>query len=219
MEAIRCSRGHYYDKALGACPVCAREGREQNFGSFGSYPMGQDDIPATAPATGFGEAGIPGETVPETAPGFSATDFIPTTPGGQGGWKIDNYEPTAPSSMGAGEGYDPVVGWLVCISGPNRGKSYQLHGGTNFIGSNKEMDVCLENDNTISHRNAATISYDDMDKSFFIQKGQAARNLIYLNGRSVRSDSNLAMYDRIQIGATDLMFIPLCGEKFSWQDV
>ena len=27
MEAVKCARGHYYDKALGKCPVCAAEGK------------------------------------------------------------------------------------------------------------------------------------------------------------------------------------------------
>ena len=80
------------------------------------------------------------------------------------------------------------------------------------------MDICIENDNTISRRKAASISYDDLGKVFFIQKGEG-RNLIYLNGAAVRSDADLAIYDRIRIGSTELIFVPLCCDKFTWQEV
>src|SRR5690242_13732720 len=29
---------------------------------------------------------------------------------------------------------DPVVGWLVCVEGPDRGKDYRLHSEKNFVG-------------------------------------------------------------------------------------
>lgn len=242
MEAIKCSRGHYYDRALGACPVCAADGAGAGFG-FGA-PMNSDfvpdDIPATAPATsaagnspaggfgGFGGfGGNPGETVPASE-GYVPTmaDPQPRNPvvnsgsnGGNGGgnWQIEDYEPTMPEAFDGVEGFDPIVGWLICVKGPNRGKDYRLHSGTNFIGRSKQMDVCIEGDATISSKNAASISYDDRSKSFFIQKGEV-RNLIYLNGRPVRSDADLVIYDKIEIGSTALLFIPLCGEQFNWQD-
>ena len=154
--------------------------------------------------------------MPVTDPGFTPTDFAPSS-SNNAGWEIEDYEPTMPDAINDVEGFDPIVGWLICVKGPNRGKDYRLHSGTNFIGRSKEMDVCIENDQTISKRNAASISYDDRTKSFFIEKGEV-RNLIYLNGKSVRSDADLTVYDRIEIGSTELVFIPLCGEKFNWQD-
>ena len=77
------------------------------------------------------------------------------------------------------------------------------------------MDVCIENDQTISKKNAASISYDDRSKTFFIQKGEV-RNLLYLNGKPVRSDADIVAYDRLEIGSTELVFLPLCGENFDW---
>lgn len=224
MATIKCSKGHLYDSAQGSCPVCAREGSSWNFGGV------PDDIPATSPAGnwgGFAEVSetMPGagfginigETEPVTSPGFTAGDFY-VKPGGSAP-KLDDYEPTGVVPMeGEAYGFDPVVGWLICVKGPNRGRDYRLHSGTNFIGSSKEMDVCIEHDQTISHRNAASISYDDRSKTFYIQKGDV-RNLLYLNGRSVRSDADIVIYDRIEIGSTELIFIPLCGDGFSWQGV
>ena len=134
------------------------------------------------------------------------------------GWQVDDYGETQPSGVNGVAGFDPIVGWLVCVKGPNRGRDYRLHSGTNYIGSSKEMDVCIDNDKTISRHRAASISYDERGQVFFIQKGEG-RNLIYLNGSAVRSDADLAIYDHILIGSTELVFVPLCCEKFSWQEV
>lgn len=217
MEVIKCSRGHYYDSALGYCPVCSAEaGGSDNAGSFFEGNDAPDDIPATAPASSFAGETDFNRTMPVTDAGFTPTDFTPSS-GDNNGWEIDDYEPTKPDTINDIEGFDPIVGWLICVKGPNRGRDYRLHSGTNFIGRSKEMDICIENDQTISKRNAASISYDDRTKAFFIEKGEV-RNLIYLNGKSVRSDADIVIYDRIEIGSTELIFVPLCGEKFNWQD-
>lgn len=246
MQAIQCSKGHFYDQSLGQCPKCAEEARKRG----GSMGMGADvpdfiPIPNTAPVgisatapvedtmNGYVPSAVPptmptpdsfgsfgggtvGGTVPVTNPGFTPTDFVPT--GGGTGWQVDDYGETQPNGVTGVAGFDPIVGWLVCVKGPNRGRDYRLHSGTNYIGSSKEMDICIDNDKTISRHRAASISYDEKGQVFFIQKGEG-RNLIYLNGSAVRSDADLAIYDHIVIGSTELVFVPLCCEKFSWQEV
>lgn len=47
---------------------------------------------------------------------------------------------------------EPVVGWLVCIDGYDKGKDYKLKTEKNFIGRTPEMDVCIEGDNSISRK-------------------------------------------------------------------
>lgn len=216
MQAIQCSKGHFYDQSQGECPKCAEEARRSAC-SFIEVP---DYIPATAPASMSATLPIDeplGGTVPVTRPGFSPTDFV-TKPNNAGGWQVDDYGETQPCPVTDVEGFDPIVGWLVCVKGPNRGKDYRLHSGTNYIGSHKDMDVCIDNDRTISREKAASISYDDRGQVFFIQRGEG-RNLVYLNGKAVRSDADLNSYDRILIGATELVFVPLCSEQFKWQEV
>lgn len=218
MEAIKCNRGHYYDKALGSCPVCAAEagGAPSPFVTGSNVP---DDIPATAPATGGFD--IPA-TIPASEPGFGPGELGAN--GGGGAFVVEDYGATAPAisyNSFAGvsqEPFDPVVGWLICIKGPNRGKDYRLHSGTNFVGRSKSMDVCLENDQTVSSRNHASVSYDERSRCFFLQKGEV-RNLIYLNGKPVFGYETLTIYDRVEIGNTELMFVPLCCDKFDWQNV
>ena len=222
MAMTKCEKGHIYDSAQGGCPICGK----------GASGFVMDDIPATGPVeSGWTGGFVPGDggrggyadainpyvpsdpvgmTQAVTTPGFTEGDFA-------GGRKVDldDYDPTEAEPINGVSGFDPVVGWLVCVKGPNRGRDYRLHSGTNFIGRSKEMDVCIENDQTISKKNAASISYDDRSKTFFIQKGEV-RNLLYLNGKPVRSDADIVAYDRLEIGSTELVFLPLCGENFDW---
>ena len=219
MEAIKCSRGHYYDKALGSCPVCAAEAGNQRspFVTGSDVP---DDIPATTPAGGFD---IPA-TIPASQPGFTPTDLgvTPrTTPVSSAApsWDIEDYGSTTPADMmGSDSSYDPVVGWLICVKGENKGKDYRLHSGTNFIGRGKQNDICIDNDQAVSSKNHASVSYDDRERVFYITKGEV-RNPTYLNGRALRSDADLNIYDRIEIGNTELLFVPLCGDRFDWKDI
>ncbi len=242
MATVTCKNGHFYDSALGTCPICARGGHASV--SYGA--TAPDNIPATEPAAEWGGMGSIGATEPAsewgrggatehsspynatfwtpaagkdvgatqpvTKPGFTEGDFVYQKS------SMDDYGPTMPGAVNNVEGFDPIVGWLVCVKGPNRGKDYRLHSGTNFIGRSKEMDVCIEHDQTISKRNAAMLTYDDRSKMFFIQKGEV-RNLMYLNGKPALSVVDIHKFDRIEIGATELVFIPLCGEEFNWQDV
>lgn len=215
MEAIKCSRGHYYDKALGSCPVCAAESGNQR-SPFVTGSEVPDDIPTTTPATGGGFD--IGATIPATTPGFTPTDLGGVQPKGGNVWDIEDYGNTAPASFNGEEAFDPIVGWLICVKGSNRGKDYRLHSGTNFIGRGKQNDVCIENDQAISTRNHASVSYDVRERVFYIAKGEV-RNPTYLNGRALRSDADLVAYDRIEIGNTELIFVPLCNDQFNWQDL
>lgn len=173
-----------------------------------------DDFSPTMPTMGGFEnfaAPAPGPTIPDVNGGF-------TNPGMYQPQMDDIGVTTVQPLDGISTGADPVVGWLVCVKGPDMGKDYRLHSGTNFIGRSERMDVCIKNDTAISRESAASVSYDDRSRTFFIQKGEV-RNLIYLNGRALRSDADLAIYDRIEIGNTMLVFVPLCGQQFNWQEV
>ena len=112
-------------------------------------------------------------------------------------------------------GFDPVVGWLVCTEGPSRGKSYTIRGGINSIGRSDRMDITITGDRTISAENHARLSYSDKNNRFNLLPGDG-RNIVYLNGEEVFSPMPLKAYDQIDFGATKLLFIPLCGEQFTW---
>ena len=113
-------------------------------------------------------------------------------------------------------GMDPVVGWLVALDGKCRGCSYLLHSDNNFIGRSPQMDVCIEGDETVSSAGHAFITYDSRDRIFYLTPGEV-RNIVRKNGKPVLQSAELKARDRIEIGSTTLMFIPLCDEDFSWE--
>lgn len=78
------------------------------------------------------------------------------------------------------------------------------------------MDICISGDDTISRNDHAFVVYDPRKKTFRIQAG-LSRGLIYLNGKEVIASELLATYDIISIGQSELLFIPLCGERFQWE--
>lgn len=112
-------------------------------------------------------------------------------------------------------GIDPVVGWLVCIDGPQRGRDYRIHSERNLIGRSPDMDICITGDETISRRAHAIVSFEPKRATFRLSAGDG-RGLVYLNDEVVESSAKLIAYDIVELGQTKLMFVPFCGEQFMW---
>ena len=113
---------------------------------------------------------------------------------------------------------DPVVGWLVVIDGPGKGKSVQLGYGMNSIGRSPEERVALIfGDEEISRKGHAAIVYDPRGRKFYIQHGDGT-NLTYIGDAPVLQPTELKGWEHVSIGRTKLMFVPFCSQQFDWQD-
>ncbi len=113
---------------------------------------------------------------------------------------------------------NPVVGWLVLVDGPGKGRALELGYGMNDIGRGEDARIPLPfGDEEISRHQHAIVTYDPRGRLFYIQHGNA-RNLTYLNGQPVLQPNQLQGGERITMGVTELMFVPLCGPDFDWQD-
>lgn len=112
---------------------------------------------------------------------------------------------------------EPVVGWLVCIKGGDFGASYNLKSGKNFIGRDRNMDVCIPTDKSISRQCHAIVIYDPKSGKFLVQPG-TSRELFYLNEGVVLGVEEISANDVLTVGKTDLMFMPFCSDKFSWEE-
>lgn len=110
----------------------------------------------------------------------------------------------------------PVVGWLVALNGSEKGKDYKIYSENNFIGRGENMMISLRGDNNISREKHAIISYDPRANEFYFAPADG-RNIVRLNGSAVLMTTKLAPYDRLEIGSTELLFVPLCGEAFQWE--
>lgn len=147
MELKKCQDGHYYDGSIyEECPVC-REAKAGNLnegtmpiqsgGSNHTIPLGTAAIGSQTASMGGGRT-VPlegGRTAPvgagQTAPlqnGFTA----PLTGSGYSEAARDRGQTIA--LVQKEMGIDPVVGWLVCISGAEKGRDYRIHSDNNFIG-------------------------------------------------------------------------------------
>ena len=113
---------------------------------------------------------------------------------------------------------DPVVGWLVVIEGPGKGRAVPLGYGSNSIGRGATDRVKLDfGDDQISRSGHAVVTYDPRGRKFYVQHG-GGTNLTYLGDQPVLAPAELPVLSHISIGDTVLRFVPLCGADFDWQD-
>lgn len=206
-ELVSCQQGHYYNAAIHAvCPIC------------GSPAAGASSpIPKTGPAEGAQGAFPKTEAV---GSGASSGNFVKTEAVIQRDIPSSSVQMPGHTIIGGDDGMleetatEPVVGWLVCIEGPVRGTDYRIHAGYNYIGRD-EGDIHIRGDQQISRQNHAMIAYDSDERVFYVGPS-AGRNLIKVGGKTVISAVEIKAYDVLSIGTTKLLFVPLCGEHFSW---
>lgn len=112
----------------------------------------------------------------------------------------------------------PCVGWLVALGGEHIGTDFRLKTGKNFIGRSAQMDVALTEDKSVSRESHAIIVYEPKEHLYLVQSGESS-SLVYLNNKVVLSPVELKAYDMITVGEINLLFMPLCGERFNWGEL
>lgn len=109
------------------------------------------------------------------------------------------------------------VGWIVGLNGVSKGRLFPCKVGRNRIGSGRNMDIVLLGEQSVSQDTHALIIYEPRKRRFFIQAG-TSDGLTYLNDELVFTHDELHVYDRITLGEAEFVFVPLCGECFSWAE-
>lgn len=194
MAITRCPNGHFYDPDSNpSCPWCAvpagnQEGTRQVYPN--TIPMGNE---------GGSTVRVSPQNAPKAAPARSSIDEGHTI-----------------AVVKKKTGIDPVVGWLVCVKGPDRGRDYQIRSEKNAVGRSDSMDICVAGDETISRNDHAFVVYDPKKNLFRIQAG-LSRGLVYLNGEEVVSSETMKAYDRVEMGESSFVFVPFCGENYQWE--
>ena len=191
MAIKRCPNGHFFDPDINlSCPWCA-------------VPAGDNEGTHRINPPGSPAGGNAGGTVKLSQPNRPSAPKNP----------VDEGHTVAVVKRKTG--IDPVVGWLVCIQGPDRGRDFRIRTEKNSIGRSDSMDICISGDDSISRNDHAFLVYDPKKKTFRIQSG-LSRGLVYLNGEEVITSETLTAYDRIELGQSVLLFVPFCGEAFQW---
>lgn len=109
---------------------------------------------------------------------------------------------------------NPIAGWLVCKEGENKGRSFEIHIGKNFVGRSMKMDIHT-NDEQISRENHFSIIYEPKEAEFYVVQGNG---LTYYNGVMLTNAQRLNEDDEISAGSSTYVFIPFCKKGRDWND-
>ena len=112
---------------------------------------------------------------------------------------------------------EPVAGWLVAVSGPHFGESFPFPAGRSSLGRSADNDIVLAKDPSVSRSRHCFIVYEPKHRTFFVQPGEGS-GLTYRNDDYITASTELAPRDILEIGGTKLLFVPLCGEDFDWEE-
>ena len=192
MKSIRCSKGHFYDgDRYASCPHCQDGGEPNNTVAFKQ----SDEDQGTTIVKGS-------DSESEYDPPIIQNDDDAKT------ISILNYDQVEGTPK-------PTVGWLVCVKGRFEGKDFCLKSGSNFIGRDGDMDVCLAGEASVSRKRHAIIIYEPRQNLFMVRPGYS-RELFYLKYEVVLEPKKIEKNDIIQVGTVSLMLVPCCDDKFTW---
>lgn len=159
--------------------------------------------PEPVPESPANDAPLPDSlTQAVAATGYNKTSALPKT--------VAYYEL-------AEENIEPPTAWLVCTKGVYQGHAFACKSGRNRIGRNPNCNINLINDNSIAREAHAIILYDHKHRVFYLQNG-SSDGIVYLNDSPLLAHEQLNAYDQIEIGKAEFVFLPLCGERFAWED-
>lgn len=189
MKLKRCDYGHYYDPTkFDACPHCQARDRQETTVALYDEDSTPPPAPAFVPPLAPAPAAMPAEDLPTMA---------------KYGQDVQNV--------------NPPVGYLICIQGPARGQDFRLHAQRNSIGRGNGMDVCIKGDLGISRENNAYLSYDPKNRQFHLIPGEG-KSIVYVEDNELMAPCRLRGGEHIEIGDTVLLFVPVCGDDFDWND-
>lgn len=205
----RCNKGHWYDTSVNkVCPHCKLESEKLG--------IRLNDVEEDDHTISIAEANL------------SLGDELGAIIGNSIGNPITGA--VIPGSSASGEDDDktisfgffgnsaqpPVTGWLVCMTGTERGKDYRLHAGKNFVGRSPAMDVAMVDDKKISREKHCSVIYDPKSDAFYV--AAESGNLVYLNDELLEATAELEQDDKITIGDTSFIFIQLSRGKRKWEE-
>jgi len=192
MAVERCVNGHFYDNAkFSECPHCKNE------------------LPVNT-RMGLNEGKTMfGPSIPDVA----AAAMRPQVRIDMGGAPVGPKDEKTVGVFRTQKGYDPVVGWLVCIDGGDKGRDYRLHVGRNFIGRSMKSDIALIDDERISRDDHCSIIFEPKKCVYAIVRGEGE---VLVGGLPLGGSQTLTGDEVIEIGASSFVFIPFCKEGRLW---
>ncbi len=207
MAVIKCENSHYYDSSkYSECPHCKSGTPDQSKSPLGMERQIEDMMTIAKYSQNI-----------HISPQVSKSSAYDNE-------KTVNMQLSAPSAVRGEEKtvglfkktmkMDPVVGWLVCVSGNEKGRDYRIHSGRNFVGRSHKMDICIVDDEGISRENHCSIIYDPKGNTFILMPGEGTST--FLNGEFADKSAFLTENCLIKMGESEFYFVPYCKEGRVW---
>ena len=170
------------------------------------------EYPKTAPVSNASQE------FPRTAPiGGAFQEFPKTAPIEDASQSLPKTAPVGGGQSPSFKGWNPILGWLVCVQGGKQGKDFRLTQETTYIGRAASNDVCLDFDEAISRDTAITITYIKQSRVFRLNAEQS-KNPVLVNQSPVLTELYLRDRDVISVGNTQLKLVCFCDASFAWEN-
>lgn len=197
-EMVLCKRNiHYYDpEKHGDCPYCKRI--EEGRGGDPTAPADESDWKPETSAKGRDAAA--------------------------GGGKKPHIDRSATAPWYSGdkdkaEVFEPVVGWLVAVEGPSRGRDFRLKPGRNVVGRTVESEVYVEDDDLMSRDHAIVYYYGEIN-NFYVEDNKSKHGTFILPAMDLVVERRpIKDGDRIKTGKSVFILKTLCNEAFKWENL
>lgn len=187
MAIVQCEQGHYYDDCRDEiCPYCIKLSTANTF-----YDDPLEEQPTQYKCVLDFEDG----TLTEAYGDFT-----------------DEDEKTI-GIYSIKQGNLLTVGWLICVSGIEKGNSHTFYSGRNFVGRSEDMDIILNDDVAVSREKHFSIIYDPKSNKFYAVEGSGRT---YINGNPLIGQRELFENDLIEVGESAYCFVPYCKEERVW---
>ena len=186
-------------------------GKTVALGHASAIPAPSDDIGKTVAVKPIDLEALTGSksAVAPAAPAAPIAPIAPVTP------VTEKPQVTVAPQKSAPAKTKPVA-FMVCISGGNTGDYFAVAEGRNYIASGSDADIRLDKDSSVSAECHSVVTYNPESNSFTLSAG-TGRGITYLNGNQIDVSSELKSEDRIKVGGSELLFIPVCTDGFKWE--
>lgn len=188
MAIVRCDQGHYYDnERFSQCPHCGIFTQQGEGNALSKLFKGKQK---------------------ESKPNQQIKRLTP---------RADQDDDKTVNLYGGKVSEKLLVGWLVCIDGPEVGRDYPLHQGFNRLGRDPKLEIVIGKDEGISRDPVCSIVYDDRQNQFFLSQQEGGQT--YLNETLLAGSPKLQLGDILQLGQSKFEFIPFCREGRDWRQI
>lgn len=203
MGIIRCPNRHYYDQTIyDSCPFCKNSGISSLSEELGIKFIENNDNDSETIAINYSDKQT------------NSLDNALITPIAN---QKDTEETVAYIDM-SDYSIPPVVGWLVCYEGADKGRDFRLITGINRIGRAhiKNFEIEIRESKLIRDRCTSVMAYDEKNKRFYLSPGSESNLITYINDQPTTAQIEMKAYDSLSIGDSKFVFLPLCSERFDW---